>query len=46
MKWATAFNRTLEPSLPFPPDTFETERDDEIAQWHKHGYVEQVKTRR
>ena len=27
-------------------DTFETERDDEIAQWLKHGYVEQVKASR
>ncbi len=24
-------------------DTFETERDDEVEQWLKHGYVEQVK---
>ncbi len=26
-----------------PGDTFETERNDEIEQWPKHGYVEQVK---
>jgi hypothetical protein len=26
-------------------DTFETERDDEIEQWPKHGYVEQSRVR-
>jgi len=27
-------------------DAFETERDDEIAQWLKHGYVREVRKSR
>ena len=27
-------------------DTFETERDNEVEQWFKHGYALEVKTRR
>jgi hypothetical protein len=27
-------------------DTFETERDDEVEQWLKHGYVSEVKKSR
>ena len=34
------------PSMDRAGVTFETDRDDEIAQWLKHGYVEQVKASR